>query len=151
MTDASGMRTFLRNITAPARRYREHPVWIFTRHYLEMVVAMLVGMIALGPLWRLLAPGLSTDGAAHVLVMAANMTIGMAAWMLIRRHRWPPIVEMSVAMVAPFLVLLVPYWAGAISVGTVSAAGHVLMLVTMLLAMLRRRDEYTRPHHLSER
>jgi hypothetical protein len=128
------------------RRYRQHPAWIFVRHYLEMVVAMLVGMVALGALWRVVVPGLAGDGAAHVLVMAVDMTIGMAAWMLVRRHGWPAIAEMSAAMIAPFVVLLVPYWFGAISISVVSGFGHVLMLVAMLLAMLRRRDEYTRAH-----
>src|SRR6478735_6605157 len=34
--------------------------------------------------------------------MAVDMTVAMAAWMVIRRHTWPRIVEMSAAMVLPF-------------------------------------------------
>jgi hypothetical protein len=49
---------------------------------------------------------------------------------------------LSAAMYVSFVVLLVPYWAGAISGGTLSAAGHVLMLAAMALAMVRRRGEY---------
>jgi flagellar biosynthetic protein FliP len=42
-----------------------------------MLIAMVVGMVALGPLW----PDLQGDSELHVLVMATNMTIGMAVWM----------------------------------------------------------------------
>ena len=77
--------------------------------------------------------------------MAANMTIGMAAWMAIRRHSRPMIVEMSVAMLAPFVVLLAPLATGAITADTLTTAGHVLMFLTMLAAMLLRRQDYT--HH----
>lgn len=132
------------------RRHRRNnapgPVWNFIRHYLEMLAAMLIGMIALGPLWNLLMPGIAVRGDVHALVMAADMTIGMALWMLIRRHRWPAIAEMSAAMVLPFVVLLVPYWTGTISAAALSNLGHMLMLPAMALAMYHRRDDYTRPH-----
>lgn len=112
----------------------------FAGHYLEMVVAMFVGMALLMPLtpaaWAALP-------AVHALVMAADMTIGMAVWMAVRRHRARLIVEMSAAMCAPFVLLLVPYGLGAVSGETVMIAGHVLMFLTMLGAMLLRRDEYS--------
>jgi hypothetical protein len=114
----------------------------FALHYLEMVIAMFVGMIALGPLWSWGWPGLSDFPAVDALVMAANMTIGMAAWMLIRRHRRHLVAEMSAAMFLPFLVLLVPYAFGAISGGAVMMGGHMLMFLTMLAAMLWRHAEY---------
>ncbi len=114
----------------------------FAGHFVEMVVAMAVGMVALGPLWSLVAPGLVQRPGPHALVMATNMTVGMALWMRIRRHPWPRIAEMSAAMYLPFLVLLVPYSLGALSAGTLMAAGHVLMLILMLAAMLWRRGDY---------
>ena len=49
-------------------------------------------------------------------------------------------------MYLPFVVFLVPLWLGLISGGVLMIAGHVLMLGTMLLAMLRRRDEYSGRH-----
>jgi flagellar biosynthetic protein FliP len=116
--------------------------WHFVRHYVEMVVAMLVGMMVLGPLEQLVWPALDDRADVHAMVMATNMAIGMAAWMRFRRHSWPAIAEMSAAMYVPFVVLLVPYWAGAISGGTLSTAGHVLMLPAMALAMVWRREEY---------
>jgi len=102
---------------------------------------MVIGMIALEPLW----PHIDTV-ELHALVMATNMTIGMAAWMTIRRHSWPSIAEMSAAMYGPFIILFLPYWAGLISAGGLFTLGHLLMLPVMLLAMLRRRTEYTAAH-----
>jgi hypothetical protein len=113
------------------------------RHFLEMVVAMLVGMVALGPLW----PHLPGGATVHTLVMATNMTIGMAAWMAFRRHRLMPIVEMGLAMYLPFVVLFPAYWVGWLSAAAVMIVGHVLMLPAMVLAMLRRPAEYTGHHH----
>jgi len=123
------------------------PFLRFTVHYVEMVVAMFVGMFALGPLWSLAAPGLTDDPAAAATVMATNMTIGMGVWMAIRRHTWLRIAEMAAAMYLPFVALLIPYWLGAISGVTVMIGGHVLMFPAMLAAMLWRRDEYSMSHH----
>jgi hypothetical protein len=109
----------------------------FAGHYLEMVVAMVVGMVALAPLWP---DTLRSD--VDVLVMATNMTIGMTAAMLLRRHSWPRIAEMAAAMYLPFAVLLVPYWLGALSGMALMVAGHVLMFPLMLAVMLWRRDHY---------
>ncbi|HEX2074347.1 MAG TPA: hypothetical protein VHF92_11215 [Geodermatophilus sp.] len=116
--------------------------WHAVRHYLEMVVAMLVGMAVLDPLWGLVWPGWSDRIEIHVLVMATNMVIGMGAWMKFRGHSWIGIAEMSAAMYVPFAVLFVPYWAGAISGQIVMTVGHVLMLPAMAAAMLWRPGEY---------
>jgi len=119
----------------------------FARHYVEMVVAMVVGMLVLGPLAALLFGALGLAGVVEhpvvaALVMATTMTIGMSAWMAFRRHAWGAIAEMAAAMYVSFAVFFVPFCAGWISGDTVLAAGHVVMLVAMLLVMLRRREEY---------
>jgi flagellar biosynthetic protein FliP len=119
----------------------------FLGHYLEMVLAMFAGMGILAVPWMLIWPGLSDRPVPDSLVMAANMTIGMAAWMALRGHTRRMICEMAAAMVAPFLLLLPPYATGAITTGTLMTAGHTLILLTMLAAMLLRRRDYTR-HHL---
>lgn len=118
----------------------------FLGHYLEMVLAMFAGMGLLALPWILIWPGLRDHPVLDTLVMAANMTIGMAAWMALRAHSRQMIVEMSVAMVAPFLLLLLPLAAGAITAGTLTMAGHTLMFLTMLAAMLLRRHDYTHHH-----
>lgn len=123
----------------------------FLRHYLEMVVAMVAGMVALGPAWSWVFESLQVTGFFSrpdmaALVMATNMTIAMSALMRYRGHSWRPITEMAAAMYLPFAVLFVPLWMGFISGGTLMVAGHVLMLPAMALAMLLRSDEYTHDH-----
>lgn len=124
----------------------------FTRHYLEMVIAMVVGMIALGPVWswlfsRVGATELFSRPDLAALVMATDMTIAMSAWMRFRGHGWAPIAEMAAAMYLPFIILFLPLWAGLISEATLMVAGHLLMLVAMAAAMLLRPQEYTHTHH----
>ena len=121
---------------------RRPSVWRFVLHGLEMVIAMVLGMVVLGPVWAWAWPGLSENTTAHVLVMATDMSIGMAVWMRIRGHGLPAIAEMSAAMYLPFLVLLPFHWVGALSAMVLMTAGHLLMLPAMLAAMLRRRSEY---------
>jgi flagellar biosynthetic protein FliP len=133
-------------LTRPAEHVHEHSVvrgiWHFVRHYLEMVAAMLVGMFALGGLEDLVWPALTERADVAAMVMATNMSLGMAAWMRFRRHSWRGIAEMSASMYLPFVVLLVPYWAGLAGEGLLMTWGHVLMLPAMALAMLLRPAEY---------
>ncbi len=114
----------------------------FTRHAVEMILAMVVGMIVLEPVWSFVWPDLAGNLTAHVLVMATDMSLGMALWMRIRRHGWVPIAEMSAAMYLPFLVFLPFYWTSLVSGMTVMTAGHILMVPAMLVAMFLRRGEY---------
>jgi len=119
---------------------RQRRFWF---HLIEMVLAMGVGMAVLMPLWRVAGlPDVTGVVELHSLLMATTMTLGMSAWMLVRRHSWPSIGEMGLAMYLPFVVLVVPYWAGWLPGSAVMVAGHVLMLPAMVLAMLRRPAEY---------
>jgi len=119
----------------------------FTVHFLEMVVAMAVGMVVLHPVWMFL---LDASGAAWLmsnpytgaLIMATNMTVAMSAWMKFRGHRWRPIVEMGAAMYLPFLVLFAPLALGVIDKGALMLWGHLLMLPAMAAAMVLRPHEY---------
>jgi hypothetical protein len=132
-------------------------VWMFTRHYLEMVAAMIVGMVALGPLEHLLLDpigwrALLARPELDVMVMATNMTVAMAAWMRLRhRHGWPATMEMSAAMYLPFLVLFPPMWLGLLDPHTMMGLGHLLMLPAMAGAMFLRPREYTGHHHGTRR
>jgi hypothetical protein len=136
--------------TAPYDQPRRRHLagWLpFIRHYLEMVLAMAIGMFALMPLWT---PAVQAAGAPHLLdhaeptalAMATGMAIGMGAWMAFRRHGWRDIAEMTAAMYLPFVIFFPATLAGAMTSGTLMAAGHALMLATMLAVMLRRRDHY---------
>ena len=81
----------------------------FTRHYLEMVIAMLLGMVVLGlPAIAILELAGSSYGeleeaapAVALIGMAATMTIPMVAWMRHRGHGWRPSMEMAGSMFVP--------------------------------------------------
>jgi hypothetical protein len=127
------------------------PTLRFVRHYLEIVVAAVAGMVVLGPVEpMLLKPiGLAellAHSETYALVMATNMAVAVAAWMRFRRHGWAAIAEMAVAMSAPFVVLFPPLWLGVLSATGLMVLGHMLMLFAIAIAMLRRRDEYTGHH-----
>jgi flagellar biosynthetic protein FliP len=110
----------------------------FALHYLQMLAAMGVGMLVLGPLSMFVEAGVEVQ----CLLMATWMTAGMAAWMAWRRHPWPAIAEMGLAMYASFAVLFPAYWLDALSGDGLMLAGHLIMLPAMALAMLHRREEY---------
>jgi uncharacterized membrane protein len=127
------------------------PTWNFVQHLLEMSIAMVVGMFALGlPLKALFdAVGwsfLNDYTVPMTLVMATTMSIGMAVWMRIRGCGWPAILEMSLAMYIPFVAMYPFYWAGLVSEMAIMVVGHVLMVPAMVVAMLFRLDEYTGSH-----
>ncbi|OXM57016.1 hypothetical protein CFP71_10400 [Amycolatopsis thailandensis] len=121
---------------------RNRAILHFTRHAVEMLVAMVAGMIVLEPVWSFLWPDLAKNATASALVMATNMSLGMALWMRIRRHGWASIAEMSAAMYLPYVLFLPFFWTGLVSGTTLMTAGHVLMVPAMLAAMVRRRAEY---------
>jgi flagellar biosynthetic protein FliP len=133
-------------VASPVRLKRR-----FWRHFAEMVVVMLLSMAVLGAAVSAL---FALAGHANVLhfaalrglLMTGYMVIGMSLWMRYRRHGWARIAEMSVAMVAPYVVLVGPLLGGVIGKGAFLAAMHVLMLPSMYGAMALRRDEYEREH-----
>lgn len=123
---------------ATAHTTRRRPAR-FLGHFVEMSVAMVIGMIVLAPIWP--AAWVARPDV-HAVAMAVDMTVAMALWMGVRRHSWPRIVEMSAVMVAPFAVLLVPHWLGVLPGGVLVIAAHVIMFPLMLVAMLWRRADY---------
>ena len=112
----------------------------FARHYVEMVVAMLLGMLVIGlPLDMLLhAPEL------ELLNMAVTMTVPMVAWMRYRGHGWQPAGEMSAAMFVPTFVAIGLLWGGLVEdEHSLLMIQHTAMFPLMFLAMLLRPREYT--------
>lgn len=124
----------------------------FLRHYIEMVVAMFLGMFALGmPLaagLEMLAVDVSawrTDGRELLLLgMAFTMSVPMAAWMRYRGHGWAPVWEMTASMFVPSFIAIALLWGGAVE-GTdaLLVIQHAGMFPSMLAVMLLRLDEYT--------
>jgi hypothetical protein len=128
----------------------------FTRHYVEMLVAMFLGMAVLGTpaILALGAAGvtsaeLRSDGPALLLLgMGITMTVPMVAWMRYRGHGWQPSNEMAASMLIPTGGVIALLGAGLVDdVGTLLAIEHVVMLPSMLVAMLLRRDEYSHAAH----
>ena len=125
------------------------------RHYVEMVVAMFLGMLVLGPpaAWALGAMGidwgrLSDDVPALMFLgMATTMTIPMVAWMVYRGHRWRANAEMSAAMFVPTFAVIGMLWAGLLTdLGVLMLLEHVAMLLAMAGVMLLRPAEYAHHH-----
>ncbi|MFG1703629.1 hypothetical protein ACFLIM_10585 [Nonomuraea sp. M3C6] len=116
----------------------------FALHYVEMIIAMFVGMFALGLLQSAIGLGLSYDQQPELwyLSMAFNMSVGMAVWMRIRGHGWGATLEMCAAMFVPVVPLFPLLWLGVIDGGGLMVVAHVAMFPLMLAAMFRRLDEY---------
>ncbi len=124
----------------------------FARHYVEMLAAMFLGMVVLGApaLAALGAAGLSSTElhnelpAAMLLGMGVTMTAPMVGWMRHRGHGWQPSAEMAASMLIPTLGVMALLWAGLVTdIGALMTILHVVMLPSMLVAMLLRRDEYS--------
>jgi len=115
-------------------------VLIFARHYVEMVVAMLLGMLVLGmPLGMVLPDGAEVE----LLTMASTMTVPMVAWMRYRGHGRQPAWEMSAAMFLPTFAAIGLLWAGLVEgTHTLMMIQHSAMFPLMLVAMLLRPSEY---------
>ena len=127
----------------------------FARHYLEMVLAMAVGMVAYGVLLRspLDPTGYGAVLSAHPYVseclMLVAMSIPMAAFMQYRNHGWRRTTEMLVGMVLPAVAVICLVAIAAVPAftdSTLSLWSHAAMLIGMLVAMLYRRGEYAAPH-----
>jgi hypothetical protein len=124
----------------------------FARHYVEMVLAMFLGMFVLGaPLAAILGfagvdvSSWQTDARELMLLgMAFTMSVPMAAWMRYRGHGWAPVWEMTASMFVPSFAAIGLLWAG--TVGDTDALlyiQHIGMFPSMLAVMLLRLDEYT--------
>jgi hypothetical protein len=124
----------------------------FARHYVEMLLAMLLGMGILTPplgmALRALGTSLHDSDVLMLSTMAVTMTVPMVAWMRYRGHGWQPCLDMTAAMALPALGALGLLWGGLVEdLGVLLVVEHVAMVAAMLAAMLLRRDEYTGGAH----
>ncbi|MFC0006451.1 hypothetical protein [Micromonospora siamensis] len=120
------------------------------RHLAEMTVAMIAGMVLLGPVRQLLAGALGLAAtldrpAVTPFAMATDMAVGMAVWMWHRGHGARATAEMVAAMYVPFLLLLVPLAAGLLDADALMLGGHLLMLPAMAVVAVRHRHEHPAP------
>ena len=120
----------------------------FLRHYLEMVVAMFLGMAVLGfPVdWAMDRLGADSD-AWMLMGMATTMTVPMVGWMIYRGHGWRANAEMSASMFVPTFAVIGVLTAGLLTdIGVLMLAEHVVMLAAMAGVMLLRPSEYLHQH-----
>jgi hypothetical protein len=129
-----------------------HKTLNFIRHYIEMLIAMALGMVVLGGAFAVLlgAVGIDVgdwrDDAPELLLlgMAFTMTVPMVAWMRYRGHGWAPAGEMTAAMFVPSFAAIALLWAGVVEDShALLMIQHIAMLPAMLVAMLLRHAEYT--------
>jgi hypothetical protein len=126
----------------------------FFRHFGEMFLAMMIGMMALAALDAAIfaAAGTSIPDAkdsapeAWGLLMAFNMTVGMTVWMRHRRHSWAMCAEMAGAMFVPAVAAIVLFWCAVIH-GRAIGVAMAAMVPAMIGVMLLRRTEYSQPVH----
>jgi hypothetical protein len=124
----------------------------FARHYIEMVVVMLVGMgvLALPAQWATDALWPSVDGDDTTLMLArmgVTMTLPMIPWMRWRGHGWRPTLDMAAAMIGPAIGVIALLEAGVLEGANVlMTLEHVVMFIAMFAVMAARPGEYSHPH-----
>jgi hypothetical protein len=123
----------------------------FARHFGEMLLAMLLGMLVLGGLaelaFALSGSSLSDQpGGTQVMLMAFNMTVPMVLWMRHRGHAAARNVEMALSMIVPSVAAAALAWAGAIGTGAALGIQHAVMIPAMFGVMLWRYQDYSHPH-----
>jgi hypothetical protein len=122
----------------------------FCLHFLEMFAAMAVGMAAGVPVFLAIAglssysQGLRLHPVPSVSAMALSMALPMAAWMLLRGHRWRNSAEMAAAMIVPAIPFVILAGLHVIG-GTACRAYMPLSIVAMIGLMAYRRDVYSMP------
>jgi hypothetical protein len=134
--------------------------WNFTRHFLEMCIAMCAG----GAILSLIVFGIpALLGASSLRVqfpelglflIAILLTLPMAAWMLFRGMQWRPVLEMSAVPFALAILLIGLAWFGVASdsiLQTEFGAFCGFACAGMFIVMLFRLDLYTGRigHHMA--
>ena len=124
---------------------RISPFW---RHFLEMLAAMVVGMIATGAIFVSVV-GLKTWDEVTtryptqaLLAMAVGMSVPMVAWMLYRGMGWRNSSEMAAAMVLPVIPFLCLVWFDITK--SAQCGGYCAVTVLAMLGLMRyRRSAYS--------
>ena len=132
-----------------ASRARAARVGWFLGNYTGMGIAMVLGMLALGPIIGFLAdrgfPYLQmTYPDGHLLAMALFMTVPMVVAMRFRGYGWERMSEMAGVMFGPALLMVAVSSVVVLSPMTTLDLGHGLMWVAMLALMLWRWNDYSR-------
>lgn len=122
----------------------------FAWHFVQMFIAMMLGMLPLFAVLSLLGIYDLSDRQPELFasLMALSMVLPMAAWMRLRMgHGWSRTTEMSLAMVAPTAVVVPLCLAGFLPHSAAVVTSHVLMPVAMLTDMAYRWRDYAQHQH----
>jgi hypothetical protein len=149
MSDAAGFSRAASRVTGGRVRGRLVSGWRFTRHLLEMVVAMVAGMGVLGvAIWALGEPPGYANPLVEYGLMGVFMSVPMVAWMRRRGHAWSDAGEMTAAMLFPMFAVVVPVELGVtgyvpgLSEDSLMMLSHVAMIAGMVALMVYRWDRY---------
>jgi len=122
----------------------------FSLHLLEMLLAMMAGMVALSfigdliPAYSSLYFAFRSGTNLYELAMVVFMTVPMVAWMIVRGHGRRHGAEMAFAMFAPVAVIIgLRLLEADAYLPWLADIGHMASFVGMIAAMLYRRDHYT--------
>ena len=147
------MATTIRS-APPVALPRSRQAWNFARHFVEMCIAMCIGVALANVIIAAAgaATGLDVRAQFPVLTLAALavfITLPMVAWMRFRAMAWRPILEMCAAGIAVVIAAagLGLVSATLVSVGTLCG----LECLGMFVAMLFRYDLYSGKtgHHMA--
>jgi hypothetical protein len=133
---------------APTTTEADRHLSPFWRHFLQMLAAMMLGMIATGAIFITVVGLKSWDEVTtqyptqSLLAMAVGMTVPMSAWMLYRGMGWRNSLEMAAVMVAPVIPLLCLVWFD-VTRSAQCGAYCALTVVAMLALMRYRHSEYS--------
>jgi transcriptional regulator GlxA family with amidase domain len=143
----------LRRRLVAAHALRIGRVARFGLHFVEMAVAMALGMVAMGALSAL---ALEPNGflyltpshlETHLVAMGFFMAAPMVAWMRLRGHGWRHGAEMAAAMVAPAAAAIALNAAGLLARTDMMAFSTTWMWVAMVGVMLVRWPHYSGAPH----
>ena len=114
----------------------------FACHYVEMVVAMIVGMVVLAPLWPGRLGGLRGGRTPLVMADGHDDRHGACGWRSAGTPGARDRRDVGGDVRCRSSCCSCRTGSGAISGEALMIAGHVLMFPLMLAVMLLRRDEY---------
>jgi len=133
---------------------KSHPIRNFLLHFLEMYLAMGIGMFAAAFAFAMIVSiwGMTWEAGRDrfpqlfLLAMTSGMTLPMAAWMRFRGHGWRTTNEMAAAMYVPGVIFIGLVSLQIMGVKPACSLYCALMTPLMLVPMLLRRQEYSRDH-----